>query len=116
VDFGYVADVARVNAATLAALALAPVRPANAQIETARLENDTTLRWDPNPEPNLAGYRIVWRETTSPFWEHSLDVPATVTRKTLPGLSKDNLIFGVEAFDAAGRVSPASYPRPRLTL
>jgi hypothetical protein len=116
VDFGYVADVARVNAATLAALASAPVRPANVEIETARLENDTTLRWDPNPEPNLAGYRIVWRETTSPFWEHSFDVPATVTRKTMRGLSKDNVIFGVEAFDAAGHVSPAAYPRPRLTL
>jgi hypothetical protein len=116
VDFGYVADVARVNAAALAALALAPARPANVQIETARLENDTTLRWDPNTEPNLAGYRIVWRETTSPFWEHALDLPADVTRRTIPGLSKDNVIFGVEAFDTAGHVSPAVYPRPRRTL
>ena len=116
VDFGYVADVARVNAASLAYFALAPARPANVEIETARLENDTTLRWDANTEPNLAGYRIVWRETTSAFWEHSLDVPPNVTRKTMPGLSKDNVLFGVEAFDASGRASPAVYPRPRRTL
>jgi hypothetical protein len=116
VDFGYVADVARVNAAALAALALAPAPPANVQIETARLENDTTLRWDANSEPNLAGYRVVWRETTSPFWEHSLDFPPGVTRTTMVGLSKDNLLFGVEAFDADGHVSPAVYPRPRRTL
>jgi hypothetical protein len=116
VDFGYVADVARVNAAVLAALARAPAEPSDVQIETARLENDTTLRWAPNREPDLAGYRIVWRETTAPFWEHSLDVPATVTRKTMPGLSKDNVIFGVEALDTAGHVSPAVFPRPRMTL
>jgi hypothetical protein len=116
VDFGYVADIARVNAAALAVLARAPAEPASVEIETARLENDTTLRWAPNREPNLAGYRIVWRETTEPFWEHSLDVPANVTRKTMTGLSKDNVIFGVEAFDNAGHVSPAVYPRPRMTL
>jgi hypothetical protein len=116
VDFAYVADVARVNAAALAVLARAPATPGGVEIETARLENDTTLRWAPNREPNLAGYRIVWRETTAPFWEHSLDVPAGVTRRTLPGLSKDNVIFGVEAFDSAGHASPAAYPRPRMTL
>jgi hypothetical protein len=116
VDFAYVADVARVNAAALASMARAPGAPGGVEIETARLENDTTLRWAPNPEPNLAGYRIVWRETTSPYWEHSVDVPPNVTRRTLPGISKDNVLFGVEAFDSAGHVSPASYPRPRMTL
>lgn len=62
VDFGYVADVARVNAASLAALALAPARPKNAGVLTARLTNDTELKWDANTEPDLAGYEIVWRE------------------------------------------------------
>jgi hypothetical protein len=116
VDFAYVADVARVNGAALAALALAPAIPAGVQIETAQLENDTTLRWTPNAEPDLAGYRLVWRETTAPYWEHALDLPKGVTRYTLRGLSKDNLIFGIEAFDAAGHVSPAAFPSPRRTL
>jgi hypothetical protein len=79
-------------------------------METARLENDTTLHWLPTADPGLAGYRIVWRDTTAPFWEHSLDLPKTVTRQTLRDLSKDNVIFGVEAFDAAGHASPAVFP------
>src|SRR5215212_5778635 len=43
VDFVYVANVARVNAASLAALALAPARPKGVGILTARLSNDTDL-------------------------------------------------------------------------
>lgn len=115
VDFGYVADVARVNAAALSSLARAPAPPREVQIETAKLQYDTTLRWAPNTDPDLAGYRVVWRETTAPFWEHAQDIPRDVTRITLK-LSKDNLIFGVEAFDTAGHVSPAVYPAARLTL
>jgi hypothetical protein len=116
VDFAYTADVARVNAAALAVLARAPAPPLGVQIETARLENDTTLRWDPSPESDLAGYRIVWRETTSAFWEHSLDMPKATTRTTVRGVSKDNVVFGVEAFDAAGHASPAVFPSARRTL
>src|SRR6267142_1534159 len=40
VDFAYVANVARVNAAGLASLALAPAAPRDAGIETVQLEND----------------------------------------------------------------------------
>ncbi len=116
VDFAYVAGVARVNAAALAVLARAPAPPRDVQIEAARLENDTTLRWAPNPEADLGGYRVLWRETTAPFWEHSIDVAKGVTRKTVEGVSKDNVIFGVEAFDTAGHASPAVFPRARTTL
>ena len=116
VDFAFTADVARVNAATLAVLARAPAPPSDVQIEAARLENDTTLRWAPGPEAYLAGHRVVWRETTAPFWEHSLDVAKGVDRVTVPGVSKDNVIFGVEAFDAAGHASPAVFPTARRTL
>ena len=116
IDFVYVGSVARVNAAALATLARAPAPPRRVEIEAVRLENDTTLRWLPNAEPDLAGYRVVWRETTSPFWEHSRDFPKDATRVTLPGLSKDNTVFGVEAFDTAGRASPAVFPATRRTL
>jgi Peptidase family M28 len=116
VDFAYAADVARINAAAAAVLARAPAPPSGVQMEAARLENDTTLRWSPSPDANLAGYRIVWRETTSPFWEHSLDVSKDVTRKTLRGFSKDNANFGVEAFDSEGHASPAVFPATRRTL
>jgi hypothetical protein len=111
VDFGYVAKVARVNAAAIASLASAPSVPRGAQIEALRLEGDTTIRWQPNPEPDLAGYRIVWRDTTAARWQHARDV-GRVERATLTGISKDDFAFGVQAYDRDGNVSPAAYPTP----
>lgn len=111
VDFGYVAQVARVNAAALATLALAPSSPREVEMENLRLENDTTLRWKANTEPDVAGYRIVWRDTTAGTWQFSKDV-GNVTRFTLEGVSKDNYSLGLQAYDRDGNTSPASYPRP----
>jgi len=112
VDFAYAANVARVNAAALAGLAWAPARPKNVVILTARLSNDTDLKWDANKEPELAGYEIVWRDTTSPVWTHS-KVIGNVTSFTMKGMSKDNFFFGVRAIDKDGNRSPVSYPKPQ---
>ena len=111
VDFAYIARVARVNAACLAVLAHAPARPQNVGIVTTRLTNDTDLKWDANTEPDLLGYEIVWRETTSPVWTNSRMV-GRVTSYTMPGMSKDNYFFGVRAVDRQGHRSPVSFPRP----
>lgn len=111
VDFGYVANVTRVNAATLARLALAPARPKTVGMVTARLGNDTELKWDAGTETDLAGYEIVWRETTSPIWTNSQPV-GNVTNFVMKGMSKDNYFFGVRAVDKAGNKSPVSFPRP----
>ena len=113
VDYTYLANVTRVNAAALAALALGPAAPKDVQMETEQLENNTTLRWAPNTEPDLAGYQVLWRRTTSPVWEHRQDV-GNVTRYTMKGLSKDNYIFGVAAVDKDGHPSVAVYPTPYL--
>src|SRR5215208_1515619 len=78
-DFNYIAQVARVNASALASLALGPAAPSNVEVEIARLENDTTLKWEANREPDIAGYQIVWRETTAPFWQHK-EFAGNVTR------------------------------------
>ena len=112
VDFAYVANVARVNAASLAALALAPSRPKGVTILSARLSNDTELRWDANKEPDLAGYEIVWRDTTEAVWTNSKAV-GNVTSFTMKGMSKDNVFFGVRAIDREGNRSPVTYPRPQ---
>ena len=111
VDFAYVADVARINAAGLASLALAPAAPRNAVVETAVLSNDTTLRWAAGRESDITGYRVRWRDTGSLTWQGQRDV-GRVTRVTLAGLSKDNLIFGVQALGRDGVASLASYPLP----
>ena len=111
VDFAYVANVARVNAVSLAVLALAPARPKAVTILSQRLSNDTELRWEVNKEPDLAGYEIVWRETTAAVWTNSQAV-GTVTTFTMKGMSKDNYFFGVRAIDKDGNRSPVVYPRP----
>ena len=110
-DFNYIASVARVNAASLAALALAPARPKNVGLVTTRLTNDTDLKWDANKEPDLAGYEIVWRDTTSPVWTNARSV-GNVTSFTMMAMSKDNYFFGVRAVDKQGNRSPVSFPHP----
>jgi Peptidase family M28 len=111
VDFAYTANVARINAASLAALALGPAAPAEAKIETIKLENDTTLRWQANSEPDVVGYEILWRDTTAAFWQGKEGV-GNVTRHTIKNRSKDHFIFGVRAVDKDGNVSVVSYPLP----
>ncbi|MDB5793093.1 MAG: aminopeptidase [Massilia sp.] len=110
VDFDYTAKVAKVNAATLASLALAPAAPQGVKVRTDKLVNDSTLVWQANPEPDLAGYRIVWRETTAAGWQGSKFV-GNVLEATV-NLSKDNYFFGVQAVDKDGNVSVATYPAP----
>jgi hypothetical protein len=111
VDFGYVANVARNNAASLAALASAPARPKNVGLLTGRPSSDTDLKWDEGKEPDLLGYEVVWRETTAPVWTNSRWV-GKVTSFTMLGMSKDNYFFGVRAVDKDDNRSLVSYPRP----
>jgi hypothetical protein len=111
VDFAYTARVARVNGAALANLAWAPTAPKEAKIVTTRLTNDTDLTWKANPEPDLAGYEVVWRESTDPLWTHTIPV-GNVTSYTIPDLSKDNVQVGVRAVDRDGYRSPAAFPVP----
>jgi Peptidase family M28 len=108
VNFDYVANVARVNAAALASLASAPAPPAKVRLQTKQLENDSTLTWEASP--SAASYEVLWRDTASPEWEHAQPV-GNVTHATLP-LSKDNVIFAVRAVDGAGHRSLPVVPQP----
>ena len=111
VDFDYVARVARANAAAVATIALAPAPPSNVRFGSARQGYDTQLSWKANAEPDLAGYRVVWRATHQPFWERSLDV-GNATEATIKGLSKDDLFFAVQAVDRDGNPSLPVFPVP----
>jgi hypothetical protein len=109
-DFGYIARVARVNGAVLWSLAQGPSTPKGVLIDTAALTNMSTLRWTMGTEPDLAGYEIVWRDSTAPEWTHVIPVGKVATATV--DLSKDNVQFGVRAVDAAGHRSPVAAPQP----
>lgn len=119
VDFKYVADVARLNAATLATLASAPPAPVDVKVVTSNLDNNSTLKWKAGAgAPTDTQYEIVWRELAAPDWQFS--APAAkfggkgadgVYTATLP-VSKDNVIFGVRSADGQGHRSPAVPPMP----
>jgi hypothetical protein len=110
VDYEYVANVARLNAATLAELAAAPAPPQNVRLETKELVNDSTLVWESPADGRASGYEVLWRATSAPDWEHSRSF-GKVTRATIP-VSKDNVIFAVEAIDQAGHKSQPIVPVP----
>ena len=116
VDFAYVAQVARVNAAALASLALAPASPTEVRFGTGRQEYDTRIGWKRGSEPDLAGYRVVWRPTHQPFWTRGLDVlgdkPTDTVEAIVKGLSKDDLFFAVQAVDRDGNASLPTFPVP----
>jgi hypothetical protein len=110
VDYDYVARVARLNAATLATLALAPAPPANVKLDTSKVDNDSTLFWEASAGGRAASYEIVWRATSSPSWEFSRNV-GTGLRASVP-VSKDNVIFAVRAVDSEGHRSLPVVPEP----
>jgi hypothetical protein len=116
VDFHYLGQNARVNAAAMATLALAPPPPAVARkaAATGRLTPtidrrtsgyDAHLRWEASP--GAAGYRIFWRNAWAPDWEHEITV-GSVTEYTFPKMNIDDWVFGVAAVDAAGHESTVS--------
>ena len=91
-------------------MASAAGTPKNVKVVTTNLTNQTELVWDHGSDADLAGYEVVYRETTAPEWEHVVQV-GDVTTVTLD-LSKDNVFFGVRAVDSKGRHSPAAFPVP----
>ena len=111
VDFGYVANVARLNAAVLANLAAAPGVPQNVHILTQALDNNTDLTWEaPAGATTGTSYEVLWRASAEPAWT-TVQGTGAETRVKLP-VSKDNVVFGVRSVDAAGHRSIAVLPMP----
>lgn len=119
VDFAYLAQNVKLNAAAMASLALAPAAPV---IESERgfpmLDRgptgyDARLRW--NPSEGAVSYKIFWRKAWGPDWEQSLEV-GDRTEFVLPGVSIDDYQFGVAAVGPGGHESLVSayvrQPRP----
>jgi hypothetical protein len=112
-DFKFMERVAKVNIATLYSLANGPGTPKNLLIMAQVLTNSTTMTWDANPDPDLAGYEVVWRETTEADWTHAIPV-GNVTTVTFPFSPKDNFHFGLRAVDKDGHRSPVTFPTTKF--
>jgi Zn-dependent M28 family amino/carboxypeptidase len=108
VDFEYTKKLTTVNAINLASLANAPLAPVNVKIGGAVSAN-TTLEWQKNNDPNIIGYKIYWRETTSPTWDNSVFTTNT-SSYTLNSLVIDNYYFGVAAVGKNGSESLVVFP------
>lgn len=116
VDARYLAANARVNAVSVAALALAPPPPRVTDDRgVPRLGRhpsgyDARLRW--SASPGAVSYRVYWRDTWSNDWQH--DAPAgDALELVVPGVSIDDYVFGVAAVGADGHESPvAAYTAP----
>ena len=108
VDFDYTAKMTALNAAVMASLAWAPPAPANVSIGGSNRPS-TTLSWDLSDDPNLAGYKVYWRDTTAPQWQH-FRWAGMVDTLTLENVIIDNYLFGVAAVAKSGNESPVVFP------
>jgi len=109
VDFEYAANLTGVNAINLAALAWAPTPPQILMIGGA-VQASTKLRWDASDSGNLVGYKVYWRDTTSPIWQYSKWV-GNKTEVELKNVVIDNYLFGVSSVSNSGHESVIVYPR-----
>ena len=111
VDFGYLAQNARVNAAGVASLALAPPAPRVTNDRGGNMLSrdpsgyDATMRWVASP--GAVAYRVSWRDTWRNDWQQS-QVVGNVTQFTLKNVSIDDFAFGVSAIGADGQESLVS--------
>lgn len=109
VNFEYAAKLTAVNAIVLAGLAWAPPPPGFVMIGGA-VEPSTKLRWDAVDAQNLAGYKVHWRNTTSPQWEFSKWI-GNDTTAVLKNIIIDNFLFGVSSVSETGNESTVVYPK-----
>ncbi|MDE1206932.1 M28 family peptidase [Tenacibaculum larymnensis] len=106
VNFDYAKKLTAVNAINLASIAAAPPSPKNVGIGGI-VEASAKLQWD--KVDGAKGYKIYWRDTTSPTWDNFKYVENT-TEFTLDGIVLDNYFFGVSAVGKNGHESIVSFP------
>lgn len=106
VNFPYARKLTAVNTITLASLGWAPPAPDEVGLGGA-VQPSARLEWEPSK--GATGYRIYWRETTSPTWDYSRFVGDT-TEFVLDGIAVDNYLFGVAALGQGGHESPVVFP------
>ena len=106
VNFDYASKLTAVNAINLASIAWAPHAPKEVKIGGI-VEPSARLLW--SKVDGAVSYKIYWRDTTAPNWEHSRNV-GEITQFTLEGIVIDNFLFGVSAIGKDGFESPVVFP------
>ncbi|MBD0849183.1 M28 family peptidase [Maribacter arenosus] len=110
VDFDYARKLTAVNAINLASIAWAPPAPKEVKIGGI-VEPSTKLQW--SMVDGAVGYKIYWRDTTSPTWDYSRYV-GNVSEFTLDGIVVDNYLFGISSVGVNGHESVVVFPNEIL--
>ncbi|WP_405207508.1 M28 family peptidase [Aquimarina sp. LLG6339-5] len=108
VNFKYAAKLTAVNAINMASIGWAPPAPTEVKIGGI-VEPSVKFRWKKSNDSNIKGYKIYWRDTTSPTWDHSRFV-GSVDNFILNGIVIDNYFFGISTVGKNGHESPVVFP------
>ncbi|MEJ6755193.1 MAG: M28 family peptidase [Flavobacteriales bacterium] len=108
VNFNYAKKLTSVNAINLASLAWAP--PSIKKLSIGGIvEASVKFKWEKVEDPNVLGYKIYWRDTTSPIWQNQRFV-GDINKYTLKGIVIDNFYFGVATVGKNEYESPVVFP------
>ena len=108
VNFNYAKKLTSVNAINLASLAWAP--PSIKKLSIGGIvEASVKFKWEKVQDPNVIGYKIYWRDTTSPTWQNERFV-GDIDKYTLKGIVIDNFYFGIATVGKNGFESPVVFP------
>ena len=108
VNFEYAKKLTAANAINLASLAWAPPKLKELSIGGV-VEASVKLKWKKIDNQIVSGYKIYWRDTTSPTWDYSRYV-GDVSEAVLEGIVIDNFFFGVSTVGKNGFESPVVFP------
>ena len=108
VNFNYAKKLTSVNAINLASLAWSP--PSIKKLSIGGIvEASVKFKWEKVQDPNVIGYKIYWRDTTSPTWQNERFV-GDINKYTLKGIVIDNFYFGIATVGKNGFESPVVFP------
>jgi Zn-dependent M28 family amino/carboxypeptidase len=108
VNFDYAKKLTSVNTINLASLAWAP--PSVKKLSIGGIvEASVKFKWEKVQDPNVIGYKIYWRDTTSPTWQNERFV-GDINKYTLKGIVIDNFYFGIATVGKNGYESPVVFP------
>tara|TARA_B100000686_G_C16806056_1_gene990554 strand:- start:16446 stop:17780 length:1335 start_codon:yes stop_codon:yes gene_type:complete len=108
VNFDYVAKLSAVNAINIASIGWSPPSIKSLSIGGV-VEPSVKFKWIKPDDDSIIGYKIYWRDTTSPIWQYNRYV-GNISEYTLEGIVIDNYLFGISTIGKNGIESPIVFP------